>query len=63
MNCVKCNKKATHVYRPDLDLTGVGMCSKHKTEVETDILIAVLGGGWNEFEKKYFNNTITKNEN
>lgn len=53
MKCIKCEEKATKVYRPDLDLTGLGMCDEHEEEVQTDIIIATLEG-WDHFKNKYF---------
>lgn len=57
MNCLKCNEEADYVYRPDLDLTGIGMCKEHKEEIETDIMIATFEG-WESFEKKYLTNKL-----
>lgn len=55
MNCVKCGKPATKVYKPDLDVTGIGMCDEHHEEIQLDLLIATFEG-WEKFEKKYFKN-------
>jgi hypothetical protein len=53
-NCIKCNKPSTKVYRPDLDLTGIGMCKEHEEQVSVDIMTACfLPDGWEWFEKKY----------
>jgi hypothetical protein len=55
MNCIKCGKPATKVYKPDLDVTGIGMCDEHHEEIQLDLLIATFEG-WEKFEKKYFKN-------
>ena len=61
MTCRKCGKPADKVYKPDLDLTGIGMCSEHEEEITLDIMISLMNEeGWKRFEKKYLNN---KNEN
>ena len=61
MTCIKCGKPADKVYKPDLDLTGIGMCSEHEEEITLDIMISLMNEeGWKRFEKKYLNN---KNEN
>lgn len=55
--CIKCNKPAYRVYRPDLDLTGIGMCSDHQDEITLDLMVANFDEkGWEKFEKKYLNN-------
>lgn len=55
LKCLKCNNPATRVYRPDLDLTGIGMCDEHKEEISVDLLTAqFIPDGWKWFEKKYF---------
>ena len=52
--CIKCDKPADKVYRPDLDLKGIGMCSEHEEEVTMDIMISLMDKeGWERFEKKY----------
>ena len=52
--CIKCGKPADKVYRPDLDLTGIGMCSEHEQEVTIDIIASQINEeGWERFEKKY----------
>jgi len=56
MNCIKCNKKADKIYRPDLDLKGIGMCNEHEQEVTLDIMVSLINEhGWKRFEKKYLN--------
>ena len=61
LTCIKCGKPADKVYKPDLDLTGIGMCNEHEEEVTMDIMISLMDKeGWKRFEKKYLNN---KNEN
>jgi hypothetical protein len=52
MNCIKCGKKATKRYSPDLDIKGIGMCDEHAEEIQCDIVVAQLEG-WDWFEKKY----------
>lgn len=59
--CIKCGKPADKVYRPDLDLTGIGMCSEHEQEVTIDIIASLINeDDWKRFEKKYLKK---KNEN
>jgi hypothetical protein len=54
MNCIKCGKKAYKVYKPDLDVTGIGMCSEHQEEVTLDLMIANYeDDGWVKFKNKY----------
>lgn len=53
-NCIKCDKPSNKVYRPDLDLTGIGMCKEHEEVISRDLLAAnFLHDGWEWFEKKY----------
>lgn len=33
MKCAKCEKEAIKVFRPDLDLAGIGMCEDHEDEI------------------------------
>ena len=35
MKCIICKKKAKWRYSPDLDIQGIGACSKHKQDVYT----------------------------
>lgn len=57
MTCIKCDKPADKVYRPDLDLKGIGMCSEHEQEVTIDIIASQINeDGWKRFEKKYLKN-------
>lgn len=52
--CIKCGKPADKVYRPDLDLKGIGMCNEHEQEITIDILSFVLNeDAYERFEKKY----------
>lgn len=52
--CIKCDKPADKVYRPDLDLKGIGMCNEHEQEITLDILSFVLNeDAYERFEKKY----------
>jgi len=61
MTCIKCGKPADRVYKPDLDLTGIGMCNEHVEEVTIDIMISLMDKeGWKRFEKKYLNKKKTK---
>ena len=54
MDCIKCGKKATKAYKPDLDVTGIGMCDEHLEEIQLDLLVAQFDPkGWEKFEKKY----------
>ena len=54
MDCIKCGKKAYRVYKPDLDLTGIGMCSDHQDEITLDLMVAQFDSkGWEKFENKY----------
>jgi len=53
MKCIKCGKKATKRYSPDLDIKGIGMCDEHKEEVTKDIFVATAGNEWSWFENKY----------
>lgn len=54
MKCIKCSKEATKVYKPDLDVTGIGMCDEHLEEIQLDLLVAQFEEkGWEKFEKKY----------
>ena len=54
MKCIKCGKEATKVYKPDLDVTGIGMCDEHLEEIQLDLLVAQFDKkGWEKFEKKY----------
>ena len=56
MFCIKCGNAATGLFRPDLDLTGIGYCDKHAEEIRIDLLIAQFDDkGWDRFEKKYGN--------
>jgi hypothetical protein len=56
ITCIKCGKPATKVYKPDLDLTGIGMCDLHENEITLDLLVANFDEkGWRKFQKKYFN--------
>ena len=56
MKCIKCGKPSDKVYRPDLDLTGIGMCNEHEQEVTLDIMVSLINeDGWKRFEKKYLN--------
>jgi hypothetical protein len=42
------------VYKPDLDLNGIGMCSEHQDEITLDLMVAQFDSkGWEKFEKKY----------
>lgn len=55
MNCIKCGKKAYRIYKPDLDLKGIGMCSDHQDEITLDLMIANFDEyGWVKFENKYY---------
>lgn len=57
MNCIKCGKPAYRVYRPDLDVKGIGMCSDHQDEITLDLMVANFDSrGWEKFEKKYLKN-------
>jgi hypothetical protein len=57
MNCIKCGKEATKAYKPDLDVTGIGMCDEHLEEIQLDLLVAQFDSkGWEKFEKKYSRN-------
>ena len=57
LTCIKCDKPADKVYKPDLDLTGIGMCSEHQEEITMDIMISLMSeDGWKMFEKKYLKN-------
>lgn len=57
LTCIKCDKPADKVYKPDLDLTGIGMCSEHQEEITMDIMISLMTeDGWKMFEKKYLKN-------
>lgn len=52
--CIKCGKPAYRVYKPDLDITGIGMCSEHQDEITLDLMVANFDSkGWEKFEKKY----------
>jgi hypothetical protein len=52
--CIKCDKPADKVYKPDLDLKGIGMCNEHEKEVTIDIIASQINeDGWKRFEKKY----------
>lgn len=54
MTCIKCGKPATKAYKPDLDVTGIGMCDDHAEEIKLDLLITQFDPkGWKKFEKKY----------
>jgi hypothetical protein len=53
--CIKCGKPAYRVYKPDLDLAGIGMCSEHQEEISLDLMVANFEG-WEKFEKKYLKN-------
>lgn len=56
MKCIKCGKPPDKVYRPDLDLKGIGMCNEHEQEVTLDIMVSLINeDGWKRFEKKYLN--------
>jgi hypothetical protein len=50
--CIKCHKPATKVYRPDMDLNGIGMCDEHEEEIRKDLMIAMFTD-WKYFEDKY----------
>ena len=50
MVCVKCGKRATKRYSPDLDLNGIGMCDEHEEEVRKDLMIAMFTD-WKHFEE------------
>lgn len=55
MQCIKCGKPAYRVYKPDLDVNGIGMCSEHEEEIVLDLMIVNFEEkGWEKFEKKYF---------
>jgi hypothetical protein len=52
--CIKCGKPAYRVYKPDLDLAGIGMCSDHQDEITLDLMVAQFDSkGWEKFENKY----------
>lgn len=53
MNCVICNKKATYIYSPDLDVAGIGACKKHKIDVCLAYMILVQGKDFEENKKNY----------
>ena len=54
MKCIKCGKKATKRYSPDLDIEGIGVCDEHEQEVQLDIMLVSMGEkDWKYFEKKY----------
>jgi hypothetical protein len=54
MDCIKCGKPAYKVYKPDIDVTGIGMCSEHQEEITLDLMIANFDEkGWEKFENKY----------
>ena len=57
--CVKCGKKATKRYSPDLDLNGIGMCDDHAEEIRTDLMISVFTD-WSHFENKYLKQSKKK---
>lgn len=50
--CIKCGKPAYRVYKPDLDVKGIGMCSEHQEEITLDLMVANFNG-WNKFQEKY----------
>ena len=50
--CIKCGKSAYKVYKPDLDVEGIGMCSHHQEEVTLDLMVANFNG-WDKFKEKY----------
>lgn len=50
--CIKCGKPAYRVYKPDLDVKGIGMCANHQEEISLDLMISNFEG-WDKFEKKY----------
>lgn len=63
MECIKCDKEAAKVWRPDLDLKGIGMCLSCEKEVMMDLTIAMVSGDWDFFERKYVENKKIPNGN
>lgn len=49
MKCIFCDKEATHVYRPDIDVRGLGYCNDH----EIDFSFMILHWDRWETEKVY----------
>ena len=43
MNCVKCGKKATKRFSPDLDIQGIGTCKKCEEQVSLAYLMIIQG--------------------
>lgn len=61
MKCIACDKEATKVIRPDLDLTGIGMCEDHEKEVTFYWVEACVTKDFTKFENKFINNKNKKN--
>jgi hypothetical protein len=61
VTCIKCGKPAYRVYKPDLDVAGIGMCSEHEEEISLALMIANFEG-WDKFEKKYLKNGKNNNK-
>ena len=43
MICIICKKKAKWSFSPDLDIEGLGACSKHKIDVGDAYMMLCLG--------------------
>ena len=43
MKCFICKKKAKWRFSPDLDIRGIGSCTKHKSDVQL-VYVAILQG-------------------
>lgn len=44
MTCTICNAPAVSVIRPDLDLTGIGMCKEHEKTVNIIYTVMICKG-------------------
>lgn len=48
MKCIFCDKEATHVIRPDIDVTGLGACVDHTRDLQLGMIIHKE---WDDFDR------------
>lgn len=44
MTCIICNAPAVSVIKPDIDLTGIGMCKEHEKVVNLIYVVMICQG-------------------
>lgn len=71
MTCEICGEKATYRFSPDLDIRGLGSCTKHRQDMHLAYVALLTGGGtmykgvianFRKADKKNKNNGTHKNK-